>query len=77
MPNDTKFKVERLDGTHMDEDEPVFAFGAQDKFLPEVLMHYADMCHMGGASQEFVEAVLDQRRRVQDWQDNHTAKVPD
>lgn len=75
--SDEKFKVEKLLGSPLQDDEPVFVFRAQDKFMAEVLVRYADMCHLGGASEAYVQAIWNHKGLVSAWQADHQIKIPD
>ena len=76
---DGKYRVSRLDGTPMQEGEPVFVFRAQDKLLPRVLANYADWCEAEGSPAEHVQAVIAHRADIVTWQADHpeVVKVPD
>jgi hypothetical protein len=78
MSDTMKFSVEALDGyTPLAPDEPVFAFRARDRFMPDILERYADMCERAGSPEEHIESIRMCRLAAIEWQRHHGARTPD
>lgn len=73
--NDNKFG--RIDG--VPEGEPCFVLRAKDKATRQTLTRYWQVCRLLGSSQEHLDAIDAQRRRIDAWQREHPdrMKVPD
>jgi hypothetical protein len=75
---DSKFDVGVREGhSPLAEDEPVFAFRAQDKFMPDVLAFYAEKCAAGGSPEDHVSTVAIHREEALAWQARNGCRVPD
>lgn len=58
-------------------DEPVLLIRGQDLAAPATLRSYATHARAHGAAEDIVQAVLKQADRMEDWQAQNVAKVPD
>lgn len=77
MAFDGKYGEVKTERGNLGEDEPVIVFRAQDKLLPKVLGFYLAKCASAGSPRKHIDAVLATLKRVSEWQQSHTTKVPD
>ena len=71
-------KIFMNDGTTVPKEEWI-VFRAKDKFVPEMLDHYIELCEKGGAGQFHVEGMKEIKERVLKYQEDNPnlCKVPD
>jgi hypothetical protein len=58
------------------DDEPVVVFRAQDKLLPDVLLHYRELCEEAGSPDRHLDLITSTRHTVMKWQEDHHTQVP-
>lgn len=58
------------------EDEPVVVFRAQDELLLKLLAYYHLFCVKAGSLRHHLDAILDAREAVQEWQSRNHTKTP-
>ena len=59
------------------DDEPLFVIRAQDILGPETVMNWAHAALSAGVSIEKVAEAREVAREMEEWQLNHSKKVPD
>ena len=59
------------------ENEPVFLLRATDKNAPTIVSAWADMAEANGAKADIVNAARQQAKAMTEWQEKHTAHIPD
>ena len=76
---DKKFQNVALNEGHtpLAPDEPVFVFRAKDRFMPQILENYADMCEAYGSPEDHVLAIREHRLATIEWQRHNECGVPD
>lgn len=75
----TKFQNVALNEGHtpLAPDEPVFVLRAKDRYMPDMLLIYAQMCEDGGSPEEHVDAARQHRLAAIEWQRQNGCRVPD
>lgn len=63
--------------TPLAPDEPVFVLRAKDRFMPDMLLIYAQMCEAAGSPEEHVDAARQHRLEAIEWQRHNGCRVPD
>ena len=58
------------------EDEPVVVFRAQDETLPKLLAYYHLFCVKEGSPRHHLDAIMDAREKVLEWQKDHHTQTP-
>jgi hypothetical protein len=76
MAIDRKYGRVTLEHGTIGEDEPVVVFRAQDRLLPELLLHYAAMCARAGSPSRHIAITLANVTTVAEWQESSHAQVP-
>ena len=69
---EAKYRVERVDGTPIPDDEPCFVLRAQDEFAEMAVGIYAQLVRE--FAPEVAVAALDHAERIADWP---RKKIPD
>jgi hypothetical protein len=59
------------------ENEPVFILRGQDKNAPLTVRYWARQARLNGADEKIVEAAMSQADTMDEWQRDHTSKIPD
>lgn len=76
MAIDRKHGRVTLERGTIGDDEPVVVFRAQDKFLPDLLVLYFEMCRSGGSPERHLEGIRISLDDVVEWQETHETQVP-
>lgn len=76
MAVDSKYGRVTTERGDIGEDEPVVVFRAQDRLLGKVLGYYHLFCLKAGSPRHHLDAIMDARQRVIDWQAEHRTKTP-
>lgn len=58
------------------DDEPVVVFRAQDELLPMILSWYHLLCCEAESPRHHLEAIMDARDRILEWQQENHTQVP-
>lgn len=58
-------------------DEPVFLLRGQDVASPKTIRFWACVARELGAKQDIIDAALAQADKMDAWQNEHSAKIPD
>lgn len=80
---DSKYKtsgnITKMDGTPVDENEPLILFRAQDKLVPELLEKYEELCRAAGSPEEHLNTLREKIDKIKKWQADNPdkVKVPD
>ena len=78
--SDGKFLVQFEDETkRFHDDEPVFVFRGQDKFMHAILARYWDLCEAYDCDEAHLAGIDRQMDDVMEWQSTHSelVKLPD
>lgn len=59
------------------EDELVVLFRAQDELLPMILSWYHLLCNEAECPRSHLDAIMDVRDRILEWQKENETKIPD
>jgi len=76
MAIDLKYGRVTMEKGDVGEDEPVIVFRAQDSLLPKLLSHYLYLCINAGSPNHHLNAILNVRQFIMNWQKNHHTQVP-
>lgn len=76
MAIDRKYGRVQMERGTIDDDEPVVVFRARDKFLPDVLALYFEMCRNAGSHEKHLEGIRISLDDVVEWQETHATQVP-
>jgi hypothetical protein len=70
---------DRIIDTHdlIPSEEPVFLLRGQDKLAPLLVEQWALEAQKQGASQNIVNAAMEQAQKMVLWQKEHGSKIPD
>jgi hypothetical protein len=59
------------------DDEPVFLLRGQDKLAPDLVRTWAIQLFAAGGDPVMAGMALEQSEKMQKWQEEHKAKLPD
>lgn len=76
MAIDSKYGHVTLERGTIGADERVVVFRAQDRLLPAVLDFYLAVCAKEGSPQQHLDAILDAKASVVEWQSNNPTQTP-
>lgn len=77
MAIDMKYGRVATEKGDIGELEPVVVFRAHDELLPMVLSWYHLLCIEAESPRHHLEAILDARERILEWQKENETKIPD
>jgi hypothetical protein len=76
MAVDAKYGHVSTEHGAIGDNEPVVVFRAQDELLPKVLAYYHLFCVKAGSPRHHLDAIMDARERVLEWQKEHHTQTP-
>ena len=76
MAIDSKYGRVTMEHGTIGDDEPVVVFRAQDRLLPAVLDFYLAVCAKEGSPQQHLDAILDAKAPVVEWQNSNHTQTP-
>jgi hypothetical protein len=68
---DSKYGKVTVEKKTLLDGEPVFLLRARDKQSVAAIRHYAVSCELAGCSDEFIEHLIDEANKFDNWQENH------
>jgi hypothetical protein len=76
MAIDLKYGKVTMEKGDVGEDEPVIVFRSQDILLPKLLAYYLLLCLKAGSPRHHLNAIMNAREAIMNWQKNHHTQVP-
>lgn len=76
MAIDQKYGHVVLEHGTIGDKEPVVVFRAKDRLLPAVLDFYLALCAREGSPQRHLDAILDAKGPIMDWQSENQPQTP-
>lgn len=68
-------KYGEIEITGIPADEPVFILRAQDILTPDMVLRYGEGCRAAGSPDTHVDAVLNARQALMQWQEDNPDAV--